>query len=124
VPAGLGTNGLISIDDLEIGLWLPFNPTTANSIDLSRRRRYFNVMPGTGKHIAGGYTIYFHDQHAVTFPNQTLRALPGSPTWNGDVLVLKNIDEDVVTHITRQDYEIVRELLSKLLIASLCCMFI
>jgi hypothetical protein len=78
-------------------------------------------MPGTGECIAGGYTIYFHDQDAVKLPNQTLRTLPGSPMWSGDVLVLKNVDEDMVTHITRQDYEIVRKLLSKFVLMLCFC---
>ena len=89
VPISSGTDDFSLIDDLEIGLWLPSNPTTANIIDLSHQQHYFDVMPGTDKSLAGGYTIYFHDQHAVTLPNRTVHMLPGNPTWNGDVLVLK-----------------------------------
>jgi hypothetical protein len=73
-------------------------------------------MPGTGESIAGGYTIYFEDQHAVTLRNQTLHMLPGNPMWKGDVLVLKKIDKDVVTHIAHQDYETVRKVISRIVI--------
>jgi hypothetical protein len=125
VPVGTGMNGFMSIDDLEIGLWLRSDSSAANIIDLSHRRRYFDTMPGSGESITGGYTIFFHDQHVTTLLNQTLHTFPGNPIWNGDVLVLKNINEDVVTHITRQDYDIVKELLSKFVTVSIryVCLF-
>lgn len=72
VPVGTGMNSLMSIDDLEIGLWLCSDSSATNIIDLSHRRCYFNMMPGSSESITGSYIIFFHDQGVMTLLNQTL----------------------------------------------------
>lgn len=112
-----------TIDDLDMGYWIPPTLADGNVFDLTTTRHYLDRYPGSKVLLHSPLTIYFEDQGNQQGVNRTLRHLGIPGHWKGNLVVVKHIHEELHTDMDEYDKPTVIEVMRRFVISPIFISF-
>lgn len=94
VPVDIRRDGSHGIDDLDVAYWIQPSVYQGNVVDFACTRKFYERYPYDDAQIPFNCTVYFEDQSNGQGFNRTLMAMDVDQSWKGNIVVVKNLDEE------------------------------